>query len=280
MREDEPAGCELALGVGQVDDIGGECRGVGSDRVGAGTSVSRTSERTRTSRRAVSTFAKSAPWFPRQRSRVHPSKVCRRGCFVRRARRGAWEHPSMRGRIERCRTQTRPPRPSRRAPAPRESDLVRRHDARACVPDAGLVHAPGRPLAARVPGRPRGHSHARVVHAARARHGDHPAAGASAWGGRRHLLQRHRRAAQGDQVDLDIVAGVDPAWRPIRERSDLERLVDLTRDHVPYITRAVRAAGRGGSARPRSSGSPGRRSPWRPTSSRVGRRRTTSTPRP
>jgi uroporphyrinogen decarboxylase len=42
-------------------------------------------------------------------------------------------------------------------------------------------------------------------------------------------------------VDLDIVAGVGPVVaRPIRERSDLEQLVDLTRDHVPYITAAVR----------------------------------------
>jgi len=42
-------------------------------------------------------------------------------------------------------------------------------------------------------------------------------------------------------VDLDIVAGVGPVVaRPIRERSDLEQLVELTQDHVPYITAAVR----------------------------------------
>ncbi|HKX67986.1 MAG TPA: uroporphyrinogen decarboxylase [Intrasporangium sp.] len=42
-------------------------------------------------------------------------------------------------------------------------------------------------------------------------------------------------------VDLDIVAGVGPVVaRPIRERRDLEQLVDLTPDHVPYITEAVR----------------------------------------
>lgn len=41
-------------------------------------------------------------------------------------------------------------------------------------------------------------------------------------------------------VDLDIVAGVGPVVaRPIRERRDLEQLVDLTPDHVPYITEAV-----------------------------------------
>lgn len=42
-------------------------------------------------------------------------------------------------------------------------------------------------------------------------------------------------------VDLDIVAGVGPVVsRPVRERRDLEQLVDLTPDHVPYITAAVR----------------------------------------
>ena len=42
-------------------------------------------------------------------------------------------------------------------------------------------------------------------------------------------------------IDLDIVAGVGPVVaRPIRERRDLEQLVDLTPDHVPYITAAVR----------------------------------------
>ena len=42
-------------------------------------------------------------------------------------------------------------------------------------------------------------------------------------------------------VDLDIVAGVGPVVaQPIRDRRDLEQLVDLTPDHVPYITAAVR----------------------------------------
>ena len=68
-------------------------------------------------------------------------------------------------------------------------------------------------------------------------------------------------------MDLDIVAGVGPVVaRPIRERSDLEQLVDLTRDHVP--SQRPSDSWSPSSARPRSSGSPGRRSPWRPTSSR------------
>jgi uroporphyrinogen decarboxylase len=42
-------------------------------------------------------------------------------------------------------------------------------------------------------------------------------------------------------VDLDIVAGVGPVVaRPIRHRRDLDQLVELTPDHVPYITAAVR----------------------------------------
>ncbi len=42
-------------------------------------------------------------------------------------------------------------------------------------------------------------------------------------------------------VDLDIVPGVGPVVaQPIREARDLDRLVDLTADQVPYITEAVR----------------------------------------
>lgn len=41
-------------------------------------------------------------------------------------------------------------------------------------------------------------------------------------------------------VDLDIVAGVGPVVaKPIRTRGDLDRLPELTPDHVPYITTAV-----------------------------------------
>ncbi|NUO36248.1 MAG: uroporphyrinogen decarboxylase [Dermatophilaceae bacterium] len=42
-------------------------------------------------------------------------------------------------------------------------------------------------------------------------------------------------------VDLDIVPGVGPVvGRPIRSRADLDQLVPLTADHVPFITEAVR----------------------------------------
>jgi uroporphyrinogen decarboxylase len=42
-------------------------------------------------------------------------------------------------------------------------------------------------------------------------------------------------------VDLDIVPGVGPVVaRPVRSRADLDQLVPLTPDHVPFITEAVR----------------------------------------
>ena len=43
-------------------------------------------------------------------------------------------------------------------------------------------------------------------------------------------------------VDLDIVPGVGPVVAaPFRTRADLERLPELTPEHVPYVTEAVRA---------------------------------------
>jgi uroporphyrinogen decarboxylase len=42
-------------------------------------------------------------------------------------------------------------------------------------------------------------------------------------------------------VDLDIVPGVGPVIaEPVRTRADLERIPELTPEHVPYITEAVR----------------------------------------
>jgi uroporphyrinogen decarboxylase len=41
-------------------------------------------------------------------------------------------------------------------------------------------------------------------------------------------------------LDIDIVAGVGPVVaEPIRTRADLDRIPELTPDHVPYITQAV-----------------------------------------
>ncbi|MGL5830314.1 MAG: uroporphyrinogen decarboxylase, partial [Angustibacter sp.] len=42
-------------------------------------------------------------------------------------------------------------------------------------------------------------------------------------------------------VDLDIVAGVGPVVaKPFRTRADLDRLPELTAEHVPFVTEAVR----------------------------------------
>ena len=44
-------------------------------------------------------------------------------------------------------------------------------------------------------------------------------------------------------VDLDIVAGVGPVVaHPIREARDLDQLVPLTPEHVPFVTEAIRHA--------------------------------------
>ena len=64
-------------------------------------------------------------------------------------------------------------------------------------PDPGLVHAPGRPLAAGVPGAARGDGDARGLPGPRPGHRDHPAAGPPARRGRRDPLLRHRGAAGG-----------------------------------------------------------------------------------
>ena len=61
---------------------------------------------------------------------------------------------------------------------------------------AGVVHAPGRPLAARVPGDPGRGQHPRRHQRARAGGRDHAAAGAPLRRRRRHPLQRHRRAGR------------------------------------------------------------------------------------
>src|SRR6187200_3517026 len=43
-------------------------------------------------------------------------------------------------------------------------------------------------------------------------------------------------------VDLDIVPGVGPVVaEPVRTLADVEAIPDLTPEHVPYITEAVRA---------------------------------------
>ena len=81
-------------------------------------------------------------------------------------------------------------------------------------------------------------------------------------------------------VDLDIVPGVGlVVAKPIRSRADLDRLPELTADHVPYVTEAVRILTRELGPTP-LIGFAG--APFTLASYLVegGRARTTSTPRP
>ena len=87
----------------------------------------------------------------------------------------------------------RPFRPG--APRPARRAVPRRGPRRASRARAGVVHAPGGALAARVPGAARRHRHARRLPDARAGVRDHAAAGAPARRGRGDPVQRHRRAA-------------------------------------------------------------------------------------
>ena len=112
------------------------------------------------------------------------------------------------------------------------------------------------------------------------RHRDHPAAGAPARRRRRDLLLRHRRAARGHRrrPRHRRRASGRSSPRPIRTRADLDQLRDLTPDDVPDITESVRLLIAELGATP-LIGFAGAPFTSRPTSSRAGRRRTTSTPR-
>ena len=146
---------------------------------------------------------------------------------------------------------------------------------------AGVVHAPGRPVAARVPRGARGRRDARVLPAPRPRHRDHPAAGAPPRRRRRDLLLRHRRPAVGHRCRPRHRRRRRPGRRAPGPHARRPR--PAARPHArgrPRHHRVGAPARPPSSARPRSSASPGRRSRSRPTSSRAARRRTTSTPRP
>ncbi len=110
-----------------------------------------------------------------------------------------------------------------------------------------MVHAPGRAVAARVPGpAPPGQQHRRSHPHARPGHPDHPAAGAALRGRRRHPLLRHRYPRRRDRLRRR---------RRARRRAGRGRSVPLgrrPRPHPPARPRgrhAVRARDR---AQPRA----------------------------
>ena len=180
-----------------------------------------------------------------------------------------------------CRDRSRPPRrPSRRVdgrpviagpePAadgprrspvadPRADALPARLPARAGRRDPGLVHAPGRPGAPRVPGHPRA-GHARRDHPRRRplRRG-HPPAGPPARRRRGDPVRRHHDAASpASGVDFEIVEGRRPGHRdadPLRRR---RRPPPALRARPRRSAPSSRPSGSSGaSRRSRSSASPG-----------------------
>ena len=200
--------------------------------------------------------------------------------FVRRARRGAGGTPACVAGLSGAEPRHVHVHPSvSTSPGVlRDSDLVRA--ARGSLfQDSGLVHAPSRPLAARVPGRPRGHPHARVVHAARARHGDHSPAGASAWVDAAIFFSDIVVPLKAIRSTSTSSPASGRRGTPDPGAEDLEQLVDLTPDHVPYITEAVQqlVAELGSTPLIGFAGAPFTLASYLVE---VGRQRTTSTPRP
>ena len=87
-----------------------------------------------------------------------------------------------------------------RTPGLADAPLLRGGAWRSRVAGAGVVHAPGGAIAARVPGAARRGQHPRRHPRPRPGRRDHAAAGAPLRGRRRHPLQRHRRAGRGHRL--------------------------------------------------------------------------------
>ncbi len=119
-------------------------------------------------------------------------------------------------------------------------------------PRPGLVHAPGRPVAPRVPGRPWLGQHPRGHRPARAGGRAHPAAGRPVRDRRRRPLLRHRRPARRHRVRGRRGAGDRSRWWP--SPSGARRTSSASAPSIPSPTPATssRRSGR----RPGSSRSP------------------------
>ena len=139
-----------------------------------------------------------------------------------------------------------------RDPLPAASALLRPHlrlaprarlPRRALRHDAGVVHAPGGPLAARVPRAAGRHPHARRLPRPGDGERDHAAAGAPAQGRRGHLLQRHRRAAEARGRRRRDPAG--PRARSSARRTRMPRAWPSSRRSTPPARRGIRPHHRG-----------------------------------
>ena len=102
---------------------------------------------------------------------------------------------------------------------PMPGSISARLPARAGRPHAGLVHAPGGPLHARVPGAARAIFAARSLPHARSRHRGHAAAGPADRARRGDPVLRPAAAARADGHRFDFVRGEGPAIEnPVRSR--------------------------------------------------------------
>ena len=139
----------------------------------------------------------------------------------------------------------------------------------------GVVHAPGRPLAAGVPQGPRGRRDARVLPRPRPGHRDHPAAGAPPRRRRGDLLLRHRacRSRRSASTSTSCPASARSSPQPVRTPRRPRPAARPRRPSTSPTSPSRCAARRASSAPRRSSASPARRSPSRPTSSRAARPR-------
>ena len=106
----------------------------------------------------------------------------------------------------------------------------------------GVVHAPGRAVAARVPGAPGRGQHPRRDPPARAGRRDHAPAGAPLRRRRRHPLHRHRGAGAGHRLRRRRRTRAPARWstQPFRAEADLARLRPLE----PEVDTPVRARDR------------------------------------
>ena len=131
----------------------------------------------------------------------------------------------------------------------------------------GVVHAPGRAVAARVPSAPRRGVDPRRHPRPRARRRDHPATGPPLRRRRRHPLQRHRRASRRRSASASTSR---PA--PARSSSGRSRPPPTSTDSGRSSPRPTRptcsrpCASSPASCPCRSSPSPARRSRWPATS--------------
>ena len=259
--------------VGRSDDLGGQRHGIAVRcAVGPGTSVSRTSGRRRAARRAASACANVGAVVARSRvRRAHQLRACSRGAPIRVMATPHRRARDDRGCVAGCAR-------CRRLPQPPPAETA---DARPCrtpgagPPHAGLVHAPGGPLAAGVPRRPRGHRDARVVPATRTwspRSRCSRSAATASTPPSSSPTSSCRSRPSGSTSTSSPARGPVIA-EPIRARPTSTG--SLPADARPRRAASPRRCARWSpsSAAPRSSGSPAPPSPWPPTSSRAARRK-------